>query len=516
MNFSKNNKLSKVLSLILVCVMIVTVFAGCKKEEPAPETTDPSLDLNLNLTGTNPPEETQAETTEATEPNDKMGTVTQQMNIRSQPAMQSVVLGTLFAGDRLEIIRQASYAGNTWGYIREPEEGWVVMDYVEMDVPTTVEPDPNETPGATGPAPTSPSEGSTVTINGTKGVITGNNVNIRSEASTNGKIEGSYGKGDVVLILETKNGWGRTDKGWVKMDFVNLSGNNAGNTGNTGNAGNNNTTGNNNNITSNGSTNVVAKGVVRVAELNIRASYSTNSDRLGSYNYGARVEIFEKSNGWGRTNKGWIHMDYIYQDGTTGTNTDNGTVTGQGLNIRSGPGTNYDSLGSYSSGDRVKILEQFTYGNTTWGCTNKGWISLDYVDLDSDGNDTNNNNNTNNSRVGTITSGLNIRSGAGTNYEIVGTYEAGDTVTILRTQNGWGQTSQGWISLNYVDFGDDDDNGTRTGTVTRNLNIREGAGTEYEIVGGLEAGEEVTILDIQDGWGRIDGGWISLNYVDLD
>ena len=57
-------------------------------------------------------------------------------------------------------------------------------------------------------------------------------------------------------------------------------------------------------------------------------------------------------------------------------------MTTDGLRIRSGPGTTYESVGSYNSGDRVKVLEQFTYGDTTWGCTKDGWVSLKYVSLE--------------------------------------------------------------------------------------------------------------------------------------
>ncbi len=513
MYFSKNNKLSKILSLILVCALACTLFAGCESEEAPPETTDSGL--NLNLSETTPPPATEPEETKAEEPAEDMGTVTQQMNVRGNPSDRGNPIGTLYAGDRIQIIQVETVVGRLWGRIQEPYDGWVSMDFIEMDVPIgSDDVGSNDTPATTNPVPTTPTTPST----SVKGVITGNGVNIRSEAATNGKIQGSYNKGDVVTILETKDGWGRTDKGWVSMEYVNTTSTNTTtpntNTGNT-----------NNNATGNGSTTVVAKGVVRVNELNIRPSASTNGDRLGMYRYGDRVEILEKDGGWGRTSKGWIHMDYIYQDGTTGTKTDNGTVTGNGLNIRSGPGTQYDSLGSYNSGDRVKILEQFTYGNTTWGCTNKGWISLAYVDLDN-GNNTNNNNTNNTSRTGTgtITDNLNVRGGAGTNYEIVGSYYAGDRVTILEAKNGWGRTSDGWISLNFVDFDSTGSNNsdveydgdTRTGTVTRGLNIRNGAGTNYEILGGLEAGTEVTIISIENGWGRIEQGWIFLDYVDLD
>lgn len=45
---------------------------------------------------------------------------------------------------------------------------------------------------------------------------------------------------------------------------------------------------------------------------------------------------------------------------------------------------------------------------------------------------------------------LNIRKGAGTNFDVVGTYSKGDIIEILEENNGWYRTSKGWISSNYV------------------------------------------------------------------
>lgn len=524
MNFSKYRKLSKRLSLILIIAILCTLFAGCKKEEDPVDSspTIPGLDLGLTTEPTSEPTTPVAPTTEPSEPQENMGTVTQQMNIRGTPSTSAVILGTLYAGDRIQIERQDTVVGHVWGYIKEPEEGWIIMDYVEMDIPSD-NVDSTDTPASGNGGNTS--TGTDNTSSGTKGVITVNGLNIRSEASTtNSKIQGSYNKGDVVTILETKDGWGRTDKGWVKLEFVNMNGStsNSGNT-NTGNTNNNTST--NTGVSGNGSTTVVAKGIVKVNELNIRSSSSTNGERLGSYKYGDRVEILEKDGSWGRTSKGWIHMDYIYQDGARGTKQDTGTVTADGLNIRSGPGTGYGAVGSYNSGDHVDILEQFTYGNTTWGCTSKGWISLDYVDLDNGDGSTGNSGNTGTSttrRTGTAITGLNVRSGAGTNYEIVSTIEEGDEVTILETRNGWGRTSDGWVSLNYIDFDNSSSSGSSssvgTGTVMAEggLRVRAGAGSNYDVVSGLEYGDRVTILETKNGWGRISAGWISMDYIDMD
>ena len=447
MNFSINRKLSKMLSLALVLVMLTTLFSGCTQKAPAPET-EPGLNLNLNESST--PSESQTTPTE-TEPaviNENTGTVTSVLNIRSSPSTEATVIGTLNAGDKIEVSRREVVTGIDWAYIIAPESGWIVMEYVEMDIPSQqpAQPDTSTPAGNNPPAESTDTNTNTTNI---KAVVNANGLNIRSEASTSGKVQGAYNKGDVVSILETKNGWGRTNKGWIKMEYVTTNSTAVG--GNKTDKDDKKDTTTNPDITSNGSTTVILKGVVKVTDLNLRSKGSTDGDRLGNLGYGARVEIMEKSGNWGRTKDGWICLDYIYQDGTTGAKTASGVITADELNIRSGPGKGYGTVGSYIEGDKVTILEQFTYNGTTWGCTNQGWISMDYVDAGTTGNTTTDDGD----QAGTVIgNGLNIRSGAGSDYPAVGSLNYGDRVTILEQKKvgdtTWGKTSKGWISLDYV------------------------------------------------------------------
>lgn len=216
-----------------------------------------------------------------------------------------------------------------------------------------------------------------------------------------------------------------------------------------------------NNITGIGSTTTTpanAKyGVVTASELNIRSSASQSSDRVGSYKYGDRITILETSNGWAHTDKGWVSLSFVYVDGEVGSNSAYGTVTATQLNVRSGPGTNYDKVKSLNLNDRIQILEQVKVGTTTWGYASGGWVSMDFVSLDgSTGNNT-----TGGTTGGTGTGtgmvtgiGVNVRAGAGTSYPVVGSKNTGDVVTILEiaTAEGytWGRIDIGWIAMNYV------------------------------------------------------------------
>lgn len=463
MNFSNHSKLKKYVSLSLSVCLVAALFTGCKKEDNTPDTSpDNAPSLNLNLNNGSEPSSAPTET-EPTEPTvkitDKTGVVLSAINVRGTPSVDAPVTATLAAGDRVEVVRQEPLGGITWGYMTDPQ-GWINMEYVKMDIEQT-DPAGNDTstPAGNGevtpPAPTTPPAGTNTTE--IKGTITGSQVNIRSDPSTNSTIQGSYNRGDTVTILETRNGWGRTNKGWVKMDYVNT-------TGATNTKPNTNTNTNQNNVSGNGSTTVQFRGIVTANELNIRANASQDADRVGGYTYGKRVEFYEKDGNWGRTSDGWISLSYVYQDGATGKNTATGTVTTDGLRIRSGPGTGYGVVGSVNYGDTVNILEQFTYGDTTWGCIKNGWISMDYVDVDGktggdwiDDDDDSWSDTISGSQSGRITgSGVRIRSGAGTNYDVVGSFDYGDRVTVYETKTvggtQWGRVDGGWVSMAYVDL----------------------------------------------------------------
>lgn len=299
-------------------------------------------------------------------------------------------------------------------------------------------------------------------------------VNIRTAPSAESTVIGSLVKGDQVEIVDEQTlmgmSWGKIlepETGWIPMDMIDLPGGFVAPTepedpdetspdetkpeetkpDETKPA--DNKDDNKTNNKGNGNTTVVARGIVTASELNIRSKAGVDGDRVGSLTAGARVEILEKSGGWGRIDKGWISLDYVYQDGTTGKNTAKGVVTGNQLNVRSGPGTNYGRVASLNTGDRVNILEQFTIGGTKWGCIDKGWISLDYVYIDGTTGE--------NSGTGTVTGNdLNIRTGPGTTYGTNGSLNKGDTVKILTQikvgNTIWGCIDKGWISMDYVEM----------------------------------------------------------------
>ncbi len=113
---------------------------------------------------------------------------------------------------------------------------------------------------------------------------------------------------------------------------------------------------------------------------------------------------------------------------------------------------------------------------------------------------------------------LNVRLGGGTGYAKIGTLSRG-TVVSGELENGWlkftydGGTA--YCSADYLAKVDGDL--TDMHVTCRTLNVRAGAGTNFEILGTLSRGTEVEILDVLPGWYKIEylGGeaYVSAAYI---
>lgn len=280
---------------------------------------------------------------------------------------------------------------------------------------------------------------------------------------------------------------------------------------------------------------VIHTGTVNVSDyLRVREGPSTGHAEVARLNPGDRVEILEtKSVGsviWGRISQGWISLEYVTLDDqqTNDDTVSSGSVTVTIVNctqlrVRSGPGTDYDIAGYVYAGDVLTVTEQKQVGNVTWGKISTGWISFEYVQINSEAE-------TPKEVTGTINVSdcLRVRSGPGTSYAVSGYLYPGEKVTVTQTQTVdgtvWGKVSNGWISMEYVQL---DTRSVPTRAPAKNaasktvtattLHVRAAAGTENAIVGYLYKDAKITILEttVVNGvtWGKISTGWISMEYV---
>jgi uncharacterized protein YraI len=138
-------------------------------------------------------------------------------------------------------------------------------------------------------------------------------------------------------------------------------------------------------------------------QVNVRAEPSTASNVLGIIPADMRVDITGKDPGgnWWQINyphavdgKGWIAAQYITMPATVevpiidgaeaGASDGNIAIVQQQLNVRSGPGTDFNSLGTLNPQDVVSLTGKDA--NSTWlqidfaaGPEGKGWVNAAFV-----------------------------------------------------------------------------------------------------------------------------------------
>lgn len=123
---------------------------------------------------------------------------------------------------------------------------------------------------------------------------------------------------------------------------------------------------------------------------------------------------------------------------------------------------------------------------------------------------------------------LNVRTGAGMQFDIAGSVSRGDEVYVYDEKDGWGMisfnNSTGWISLNSAYSTKQSDYITTKNSLgfycvnTDALNVRSGAGTSNSKVGTLSRGDTVFVNAINGNWGSYNygygkKGWICLDYT---
>lgn len=187
------------------------------------------------------------------------------------------------------------------------------------------------------------------------------------------------------------------------------------------------------------------------------------------------------------------------------------------VNVRSGPDASYSILGYYSRGDKITITGSVSNGWTQVRLPNGmlGYVLSAYLGsaAPSPGYPIV-------VPSGTVfrvtTAALNIRSGPGTNYGVLGVLRKGDQVTRIGQNGKWFKvaTSTGtdaWVSSKYLASVDGgypvyEDTTTATMYATTGVNVRSGPGTGYGIVGGLNRGDRVTRTGKSGSWTKISWG----------
>lgn len=225
-----------------------------------------------------------------------------------------------------------------------------------------------------------------------------------------------------------------------------------------------------------------------------------------------------------------------------------------GLNVRSGAGTQYSKIGALANGTTVSFSAEqngwlkINYSNKT------GYICKEYTKITqttassstpaTSGGSTTSTASTSKTMY-TNADTLNVRKGPGTSYGIVGTLSYGSKVTVVSTEsNGWCKikynSGTAYVSGKYVQDKDPKGGSTtttkpqttetkpattesKTTTVAldsgSSLNIRSAPNTSCDIIGTLHNGDKVTYTEDKNGWLKITSpkaGYISRTYTKLN
>lgn len=138
-----------------------------------------------------------------------------------------------------------------------------------------------------------------------------------------------------------------------------------------------------------------------------------------------------------------------------------------------------------------------------------------------------------NTTVTIVENTVNVRNGPGLSYQLVKQVNRGDKFTLIKEQGDWIQiqltaAKTGWVA-NWVvtkttngitASGTNNSNNKTAEANTGQLRVRTGPGTNFRIVGYLNKGQAVSVIDDNENWIKISAGfgegWVAREYLDFN
>ena len=350
-----------------------------------------------------------------------IGTVTaSSLNVRSGPSTSYTVVTTLKKNDKVNILQSS----NGWYKIETSsgKQGWVSSSYISASNSNTNNSTNNNTQ-------------SNIAIVNTDGL------NFRNGAGTSYSIIKVLNKGEKVEVISESNGWSKVKHdsrlGYVASQYIDKA-----------------------------TTNYTIKEV-NTDGLNVRTGPSTSYATIGKLNKGTRVEVISESAGWSKINynnkTAYVSSGYLKAVSTSTPDTKPEDTTQQykeikvvntdGLNVRKGPSTSYESIGKIDKGTSVEVISEsdgwskINYKNTT------AYVATKYLDKKS----TNTEDTTQQYKEIKVvnTDGLNVRKGPSTSYESIGKIDKGTSVEVISESDGWSKinykNTTAYVATRYLD-----------------------------------------------------------------
>ncbi len=398
------------------------------------------------------------------------------------------------------------------------------------------------------------------------GLISANQLNVRTSPNENGQVIGTLHKNDKVNVLDKSiDGWYKIDfngrRAYVSSKYVNLI-----------------SYKNNEVNTEIKKEPIEGTGKVNInTALNVRQASTTNSRIIGSLKGGEKVNIISESNGFYKiefnNSYGYVYSKYISKDGDSekvqvvkqeevkkekvdeskkeakatpkaepvvlavrSLNKTGIVNVSSSLNVRNEASTSSKVIGSLSGNTKVTIVgEEGAFYKIEYKGSH-GYVAKEYVKDVTESNNSNQGTqtpekpstpeNTEKTGVVNVSSSLNVREGASTSSKVIGSLSGNTKVTIVGEEGAFYKIeykgSHGYVAKEYVKDVTESSNsnqGTQTPekpstpestektgivNVSSSLNVRSSASTSSKVIGSLSGNTKVTIVGEEGAFYKIE------------
>ena len=406
------------------------------------------------------------------------------------------------------------------------------------------------------------------------GLISANQLNVRTSPNENGQVIGTLHKNDKVNVLDKSiDGWYKIDfngrRAYVSSKYVNLI-----------------SYKNNEVKTEVKKEPIEGTGKVNInTALNVRQASTTNSRIIGSLKGGEKVNIISESNGFYKiefnNSYGYVYSKYISKDGDSekvqvvkqeevkkekvdeskkeakatpkaepvvlavrALNKTGIVNVSSSLNVRNEASTSSKVIGSLSGNSKVTIVgEEGAFYKIEYKGS-QGYVAKEYVKDVTESNNSNQGTqtpekpstpeSTEKTGIVNVSSSLNVREGASTSSKVIGSLSGNTKVTIVGEEGAFYKIeykgSHGYVAKEYIKNIKDEvvtepekpstpENTEKTGVVnvSSSLNVREGASTSSKVIGSLSGNTKVTIVGEEGAFYKIEykgsHGYVAKEYI---
>lgn len=197
-----------------------------------------------------------------------------------------------------------------------------------------------------------------------------------------------------------------------------------------------------------------------------------------------------------------------------------GVVTTDVLNVRSGPSTNNAIISKVKKGEKLDLITKQGNWYKTKVKGKEGWVSADYIKSVSNGGSGSTTTNPSVKKGKSTVDNLNMRSGGSTSYSVIRKLNKGTEFEIVSESGSWVKIKHegrlGYVHKDYVlvintapskptppSVSNDKVLSVKEVVNTPDLNVRTGPSTSYTKIGVVKKGAKLDVVGEEKGWSKI-------------